>query len=519
MKDAMMPQVKSVSSRSTVFSQVSALPTKQAKAVTQMSEQRLRCPSAATLGITVLIGAMSALLPSQDAQATATRAVSSNFLVAHQIDESPTSGKTQPLAQDSQRFPEVSTALPAVIPGIIARNQLTAPQATANPSRLAMGLDSFPLAALREPPIPERRSQWNQVIPLPEIASTEVVPSLAARTWSRRGQISRAVGGAVGGSVPIPRTPDSDPLESVELKTLANSVYQVQPGDTLEAIAHRYQISSANLVQTNEIRNPNLIEVGQQLLLPYTEATDSTLPLPSPLPAAGLQALEPNLADARGKLKADVMKLQQEYKAPMHTQLTQVSSQSSSTGIKERRKLHRQQYLPLQATATAPQGIEDYYTRLHPLEGQIVEPELPPLSSPEQYLPDSSTRFDGYIWPSTGVITSGYGKRWGKMHKGIDIAGPVGTPIIAVAPGEVMTAGWNSGGYGNLVELKHSDGSLTLYAHNSRVLVRRGQQVQQGQLIAEMGSSGYSTGPHLHFEIHPSGRGAVNPIAYLPKQQ
>ncbi len=105
------------------------------------------------------------------------------------------------------------------------------------------------------------------------------------------------------------------------------------------------------------------------------------------------------------------------------------------------------------------------------------------------------------------------------MHKGIDIAGPVGTPIIAAAPGEVIHAGWNSGGYGNLVKVKHSDGSVTIYAHNSRILVRRGEIVRQGQQIAKMGSTGFSTGPHLHFEIHPRGRGAVNPSAHLPKNR
>jgi murein DD-endopeptidase MepM/ murein hydrolase activator NlpD len=104
------------------------------------------------------------------------------------------------------------------------------------------------------------------------------------------------------------------------------------------------------------------------------------------------------------------------------------------------------------------------------------------------------------------------------MHKGIDIAAPVGTPVVAAAPGVVAKAGWNSGGYGNLVEIQHPDGSLTLYAHNNRILVRRGQEVTQGQQIAEMGSTGHSTGPHTHFEVHTTGRGAVNPIAFLPRQ-
>ncbi|MBW4648161.1 MAG: peptidoglycan DD-metalloendopeptidase family protein [Kastovskya adunca ATA6-11-RM4] len=169
--------------------------------------------------------------------------------------------------------------------------------------------------------------------------------------------------------------------------------------------------------------------------------------------------------------------------------------------------------------ASAPSGADSYNPALQTPVGQTVSPELPPLSAPDMYLPDSPAKFNGYIWPSKGVLTSGYGRRWGRMHKGIDIAGPVGTPIVAAGPGVVVTAGWNSGGYGNLVEIKHPDGSLTLYAHNSRVMVRRGQEVAQGQQVAAMGSTGYSTGPHLHFEVHPTGRGAVNPMAFLPKNR
>ncbi|MEB3885281.1 LysM peptidoglycan-binding domain-containing M23 family metallopeptidase [Lyngbya sp. CCY1209] len=168
--------------------------------------------------------------------------------------------------------------------------------------------------------------------------------------------------------------------------------------------------------------------------------------------------------------------------------------------------------------ATAPLGADAYDPLQNPALGRIVSPHLPPLPGPDTYLPGGSMRFNGYIWPSEGILTSGYGWRWGRMHRGIDIAGPIGTPIVAAAPGVVTYAGWNSGGYGNLVELEHPDGSLTLYAHNHRILVNKGQKVTQGQQIAEMGSTGRSTGPHLHFEIHPSGQGAVNPMALLPRE-
>lgn len=175
------------------------------------------------------------------------------------------------------------------------------------------------------------------------------------------------------------------------------------------------------------------------------------------------------------------------------------------------------EYNPDSVVATAPLGASAYDPLQNPTMGRIVSPDLPPLLGPDAYLPGGSPQFNGFIWPAEGVFTSGYGWRWGRMHRGIDIAGPVGTPILAAAPGVVIYAGWNSGGYGNLVELEHPDGSITLYAHNHRIMVNKGQKVTQGQLIAEMGSTGFSTGPHLHFEIHPSGQGATNPMALLPK--
>lgn len=163
--------------------------------------------------------------------------------------------------------------------------------------------------------------------------------------------------------------------------------------------------------------------------------------------------------------------------------------------------------------ATAPIGAGGY----DDIQPRMVSPELPPLSAPDTYLPKGGAVFTGYIWPAKGEFTSGYGWRWGRMHRGIDIAAPVGTPIFAAAPGVITYAQWNDGGYGNLVEVTHPDGSITLYAHNERILVREGQQVEQGQQISEMGSTGFSTGPHLHFEIHPRGSGAVDPIALLPR--
>nr|WP_322744521.1 peptidoglycan DD-metalloendopeptidase family protein [Nodularia sp. LEGE 06071] len=181
-------------------------------------------------------------------------------------------------------------------------------------------------------------------------------------------------------------------------------------------------------------------------------------------------------------------------------------------------------------TVTSARGA-DISDTLGNLRGSRVtpqlQPQLPPLAAVEQYLPrpidantpPPSTGTTSYMWPAKGVLTSGYGRRWGRMHRGIDIANATGTPVFAAADGVVAKSGWNRGGYGILVEIRHADGTMTRYAHNSRTLVRAGQEVTQGQQIADMGSTGFSTGPHTHFEIHPAGKGAKDPIAFLPKER
>ena len=148
------------------------------------------------------------------------------------------------------------------------------------------------------------------------------------------------------------------------------------------------------------------------------------------------------------------------------------------------------------------------------VSGGASWPALEQLSDPLS-VPRSAAK---YQWPTKGVFTSGYGWRWGRMHKGIDIANNTGTSIHASRDGMVTHAGW-MGAYGYLVEIAHKDGESTRYAHNSRLMVQKGQRVLQGTRIALMGSTGRSTGPHLHFEIRRPGGGASNPLAVLPPRK
>ena len=120
----------------------------------------------------------------------------------------------------------------------------------------------------------------------------------------------------------------------------------------------------------------------------------------------------------------------------------------------------------------------------------------------------------GFMWPLRGVITSGFGMRWGRMHQGLDIDGETGDPIRAAKAGTVSMSA-TLGGYGNAVVIDHGGGVATLYGHASQLLVTQGQTVQQGQVVALVGSTGFSTGSHLHFEIRVNGT-PQNPLPFLP---
>jgi murein DD-endopeptidase MepM/ murein hydrolase activator NlpD len=119
----------------------------------------------------------------------------------------------------------------------------------------------------------------------------------------------------------------------------------------------------------------------------------------------------------------------------------------------------------------------------------------------------------GFVWPCEGIVVSGFGVRWGRMHEGIDIACAYGAPVHAAAAGTVIYAGWMQG-YGNLVVLDHGNGISTAYAHASAILVSVGQSVGQGDEVSLVGATGHATGPHLHFEVRVNGV-AVDPLSYL----
>ncbi len=174
---------------------------------------------------------------------------------------------------------------------------------------------------------------------------------------------------------------------------------------------------------------------------------------------------------------------------------------------------------------------------------RIDSDEVPPPDKPVQMAAATPTRMDsdagtpaavraaaapavspptlpagrGFVWPVEGRVLSSYGAEAGGGHNdGINIAAPSGTPVVAAAAGTVAYVGNELRGYGNLVLLKHQGGYLTAYAHNSKVLVHKGDRVARGQTIARVGATGAVKEPQLHFEIR-DGRNPIDPTTLLPQ--
>jgi murein DD-endopeptidase MepM/ murein hydrolase activator NlpD len=214
-----------------------------------------------------------------------------------------------------------------------------------------------------------------------------------------------------------------------------------------------------------------------------------------------LRALREDLGDE--KIRADQARdLAGERRKEVLARLSQLQ-----TARKEKQRLSdalEARIREYQSEADAVAAQESGLTALiRSRERTVVDPGL-----------DGRVSGAGLVWPVRGTVTSGFGQRWGRLHAGIDIGARTGVPIRASKAGEVIFAGSMSG-YGNCVIINHGGGLTTLYAHQSRIGTSDGANVGQGEVIGYVGSTGHSTGPHLHFETRVSGS-PQNPMRFLP---
>jgi murein DD-endopeptidase MepM/ murein hydrolase activator NlpD len=173
---------------------------------------------------------------------------------------------------------------------------------------------------------------------------------------------------------------------------------------------------------------------------------------------------------------------------------------------------------PMDGSVTTPRGVQ--LIAVKPIADASVHTEE--LANGQAFAQERAEREARlqrplFVMPTKGVYTSGFGYRWGALHAGVDLAAPIGTPIVAASDGVVVDAG-PTAGYGAWVKIRHSDGTVTLYGHVNTWTVQIGQRVFAGDQIATVGNRGNSTGPHLHFEVLQNGTNRIDPAPWLAQR-
>ncbi|WP_462410060.1 peptidoglycan DD-metalloendopeptidase family protein [Neobacillus sp. Marseille-QA0830] len=265
--------------------------------------------------------------------------------------------------------------------------------------------------------------------------------------------------------------------------TLAEKKYAVQTGDAIESIAHQNGLKTSELLALNPgLTEDSLLQIGQEInvtaLTPFVEV----------------------VVDKETNQREEIPFAQQTKEdASMDKGETKVEQQGQNGAKSVTYSISEQNGVAIKKEQTSEQMIQQ------PVDEVVVKGT--------KVIP---SRGEGSLaWPTVGgYVSSQMGFRWGKKHKGIDIARPSSRTIKAADNGVVVSAGWDNGGYGNKVIIDHQNGMRTLYGHMESINVKPGQTVSKGASIGVMGATGDATGVHLHFEVTVNGS-LVNPMTYL----
>jgi murein DD-endopeptidase MepM/ murein hydrolase activator NlpD len=246
-------------------------------------------------------------------------------------------------------------------------------------------------------------------------------------------------------------------------------IYRTEAGDTLERIARRYQVDPELVAVMNYLEPEAALNPGQFLVLPHEREQTYTV-----VAGDSLWSIARHFG-------------------------TTVTGLAAANGIADARALKIGTVLTIPGT---PGGVP--VTRAENMAATHVLPASRSLTA------------SLFLWPLVGAITSGFGWRGNEFHHGLDVAAATGDYIRAAWSGIVNFSGWGNGIYGRMVKIDHGNGLETVYAHNSRNLVKVGEYVEAGANIATVGSTGNASGPHLHFEVREKGK-AVNPERFLSR--
>ncbi|MBR5265607.1 MAG: peptidoglycan DD-metalloendopeptidase family protein [Clostridia bacterium] len=276
-------------------------------------------------------------------------------------------------------------------------------------------------------------------------------------------------------------------IEQMEKELMANTrevlTHSVVKGDTFSTIAEQYGISTQTLKKLNPDIEETKIQIGAEIRVA------AAVPVLSVKSTQTITYTEDIAYDVEVEYSDSMYKTQSKIK-----QKGQVGTEEVVADV-------------IYIDGTEVERVE--------LSRTVIEEPVKEIKVVGTKKPPAKSATGSFRWPTSGRISSKYGYRWGgEFHNAIDIATASGTPIVAADGGTVTLAKWN-GNYGYCVVIDHGNGYTTLYAHSSKLLVSKGQKVAKGEKIALVGSTGRSTGPHLHFEVKKNGRN-INPYNVLP---
>lgn len=380
---------------------------------------------------------------------------------------------------------------------------------------------SHGLASAEEVVVPAAASKGWVIYP---VRSGDTLSAIAARyrvdpraiLWSTRIQSTRL---RVGQELRIPITASVAAQREPHLPP-GLVFHTVQPGDTLSTVAERYGVSVKHLVSNNpslpsldRLVAGTVIQVSRQPGLLVRLGPNENL-----LSLAQRFGLDPTrLISANGVtnpleiVEGDLILLPGIEARTTYQNLLAVRAE-------EQRQAEIERQRRLEAERKRQQQLAQERARQRQLQAQARARVNRQTASSQVTRSRAAAVEGGLRWPMGGFrITTYYGVRgaYQRFHTGLDMAAPIGTPIYAAQSGQVEVAGWSSWGYGIHAIIDHGNSLETLYGHMSRLVVRSGQYVERGDVIGYVGSTGWSTGPHLHFEVRVGGT-TRNPISYLP---
>jgi murein DD-endopeptidase MepM/ murein hydrolase activator NlpD len=380
---------------------------------------------------------------------------------------------------------------------------------------------AVPAQGVERRELPPNSRQQSQALPS-AISAPQSYPAARGVSGGGRGLASYAPPGQ-----PI-ETTGSVPRSIAAARTAQGpTTIIVGTSDTLEILAHRYNVSSAAILQANGYRGPRVLSPGQQLIIPRPAAVGSTPAATSPAgkPVTAASAASSVHVVNRGDTLLNIARRN-------HVSLAELAR---ANGIDPAAKLLLGMKLVVPAktaagaqpalagTAPPAAGSVPPPTKMAAVTAdsqqkarlaQATTAEDTPTETPLKAA-EATGALPTFRWPVRGKVITSYGaKTNGKANDGINLAVPEGTPVKAAEDGVVAYSGNELKGYGNLVLVRHTNGYVTAYAHASELLVKRGDTIKRGQIIAKSGQSGEVGSPQLHFEIR-KGSSPVDPLQFL----